>query len=165
MTLVFLIGWQFLYCSFSIYLRYHPDGLGGSVNHTHFSNHIQSCPLGPLNSTEASQPRALDCPRTLRAAEHNYKQVKLFICYIVLSVLISGIYENKALKAVNTSCVYETKKVSHRWNNYKAWYLQSKSLHFYMTKQQKLRLFGSIKGLLLKQDCSVSPIYAMVGSK
>ena len=51
----FLIGWDLLYCSFSIYLRYHPDGLGGSVNHCivnlsilltfqHFI-HIQSSPL------------------------------------------------------------------------------------------------------------------------
>ena len=29
----FLIGWHLLHCSFSLYLRYHPDGLGGPVNH------------------------------------------------------------------------------------------------------------------------------------
>ena len=29
---------------------------------------------------------------------------------------------------------------------------------------RKWRLFGSIKGLLSKQGCSVSPSYAMVGS-
>ena len=151
MTLVLLIGWQFLYCSFSIYLRYHPDGLGGSVNHctvhyAHFSNHIQSFSLGPLNSKEASQLRA-SCifPHKLRAAEHKYKQVKLFICSFVLWI--------KHSRQLLLRCVYETRKVSHRWTHYKASYLPT------------WRLFGSITGLFLKQGCSVSPIYDMVGSK
>ena len=183
MTLVFLIGWQFLYCSFSIYLGYHPDGLGGSVNHCtvhqrHFSNYSQPFSLGPLNFNEASQPRVFDYPRTLRAAEYKCKQVKLFICSrAVFTWLSKGIgfgfgfgfttpfgwlvyllwfwfydsqvktallwcqckyqvfVKRKLVVTLRTirervkhsrqliRCVYETKKVSHRWTHYKAWYL------------------------------------------
>ena len=65
----FFIGWDLLYCSFSIYLRYHPDGLGGSVKHCtvnlsilhpyliNSSFTVKIANIEPLNSNKAvSQP-------------------------------------------------------------------------------------------------------------
>ena len=73
----FLIGWDLLYRSFSIYLRYHPDGLGGSVNHCtvnlttlhpysiniSFTNPNALNPWNPMKLFPSLTRRAFDYPR------------------------------------------------------------------------------------------------------
>ena len=105
----FFIGWDLLYCSFSIYLRYHPDGLGGSVNHCTVNLSILH-PYSINSSFTAQFPNS----EPLSSNE------------AVSQPLCSIVTDN-----VNTSCLWEVKRQLNKWTkrSRKAFQMQPYGLH------------------------------------